>query len=294
MSTKLAVLLLTVSLPVVSLAWGPDGHMAVGLIAQHYLTTSARQRAIQLLQGDHLGDHRVANWADFIRGNKGYDQTYPGNHQWHYVDIDVKTAATNFSLPADGNDVADQILFWQRALVNKTNSVERRRDALRFLVHFVADVHQPLHCAMRDDDRGGNLLPIHSFHGMRYTIDPDMAREHALNLHKTWDEYLVNESMDDPSAVNFTWKLLKGISEEQAAAWRSGDPKTWAWESHELAVSNAYCYSDGSPLPEASDGKLIDLTEQNYIAANVPIVCQQLQKAGVRLAMLVNEALGVR
>ena len=285
-------LLAVLAIPAVCLAWGPDGHMAVGMIADHYLTPSARQEVGKILGGDRLGDHRVANWPDFIRGNKDYDRIYPGNHKWHYIDIDVKTAETNFALPSGGDDVVDQIEFWQKELGNKTNTVERRRDALRFLVHFVADIHQPLHCAVRDDDRGGNLVPIHSFHGIRYTIDPDMAREHPLNLHKTWDEYLVYESMDDPSAADFAKKLLAGISPAQAAAWKAGDPKTWAWESHALAVTRAYCYSDGSPLPEASDGKDIDLTEKNYVATNVPIVREQLQKAGVRLAMIVNEALG--
>ena len=285
------VVFLLLAAPVACRAWGPEGHMVVAMIAEHYLTPEARHQVNQILGGDHLDDNRVANWPDFIRGNKSYDEIYPGNHAWHYIDIDIKTPAAKYALPPDGNDVVDQVVRWQKELAEPTNTVERRRDALRFLVHFTADVHQPLHCAFRDDDRGGNLLFLHSFHGDKFVIDEETARERTLNLHKAWDEYLVYETISGLSFDEFAEMLIHGIKAEDAAAWKTGAPKSWAWESHELAVAHAYRFTDGSPLPEADDGKPIDLTDANYIAGNVLVVREQLQKAGVRLAMLINDAL---
>jgi hypothetical protein len=276
--------------PGASLAWGPEGHVAVGTIAEQYLTPEARKEVRRVLGRDHLSYHRIANWPDFIRGNKEYDRIYPGNHAWHYVDIDINTPEAEFTLPADQNDVVDQIVRWQKEFARRDNPVARRADALKFLVHFTADIHQPLHCAFRDDDRGGNLLPLHSFSGARISLDVEMARERELNLHKVWDDYLLQETMGGIPEEEFPESLMAGIRPEDVAGWQGGDPKQWAWESHELAVTHAYRFTDGSPLPRISSGKSIDLTEANYITANVPVVREQLQKAGVRLAMLINEA----
>jgi hypothetical protein len=274
-------------------AWGPEGHIAVGGIAERYLAPEARKDVRRILGSDHLYYNRIANWPDFIRGNKDYDRLFPGNHDWHYVDIDINTPEVGFALPTNGNDVADQIVHWQAELAQRTNTVERRRDAIRFLVHFVADIHQPLHCAFRDGDRGGNLLPIHSFRGAHISLDEEMARERTLNLHKVWDDYLLQEAMDGIAEEGFADSLMAGIRPEDEAAWRSGTPKQWAWESHELAVTRAYRFTDGSPLPAAADGRTINLTDANYISANAPLVREQLRKAGVRLAWLINEALSV-
>ncbi len=277
--------------PGLCLAWGPAGHIAVGAIAEQYLTPEARKEVLRVLDGNHLNYNRIANWPDFIRGNKEYDRVFPGNHAWHYIDIDLNTPEAEFKLPADQNDIVDQVVRWQKELARRDNPVETRRDAIRFLVHFVADIHQPLHCAFRDGDRGGNLLPLHSFSGAWVSLDRDRARERELNLHKVWDDYLLQETIGGFSEDNFPQALMVGIQPEDEAAWRNGDPKQWAWETHELAVTRAYRFTDGSPLPRAVDGGTIDLTEANYISANVPVVREQLQKAGVRLAWLINEAL---
>ena len=266
--------------------------MAVGTIAERYLTPQARQAVDGILNGERLGDHRIANWPDFIRGNREYERLYPHNNLWHYIDVDVATPQADFTLPANGEDVVDQVARWQNVLGQRDASAVQRRDALRFLDHFVGDLHQPLHCALRNEDRGGNLLPIHSFRGEHFTLSGENEREHALNLHKVWDECLVAEAVNGGSFGDFVNGLEKDITPDRVAAWQKGTPKDWAWDTHTLAVTHAYRFADGTALPHVADGKEIDLTESNYIAGNVPIVREQLEKAAVRLARLINEALG--
>lgn len=273
-------------------AWGGAGHRTVGLIAEAMLTPQARQFLQRALPGQGLGDDELANWPDLIRGNPYFDRIYPGNNRWHYIDVDIAAPGPAVPLPADGQDVVDQVLFWQQELAQPRLSWHRRHDALAFLVHFTADMHQPLHCAFRDNDRGGNLLPVRTFRGAYCTVDAAADDTLRPNLHKTWDEYLLCEAMAGLSAEDFAATLAQEISPQQRILWQKGDPRTWAWENHLLAVSRVYRFSDDTPLPDSWQGPGVDLTLENYIHANVRVVREQLQKAGVRLAALINAACG--
>lgn len=273
-------------------AWGPEGHMTIGLIAEYFLIPLAKQQVQVILQGERLSDNDVANWPDIIRGNKTHEQIYPGNAKWHYVNFDVATPAAELRLPADGNDVVDQVVFWQKELANQDNSEQRRCDALRFLGHFVGDLHQPLHCTFRDEYRGGNLVPVHSFRGEYFTVNAETTIDRLPNLHSTWDESLVYETMGGESVSNFAAQLLKNITADRVSQWDEGDPYQWALQTHGLAVTNAYRFTDGSPIPKTWKRPGIDLTRSNYIDANLPVVREQLQRAGVRLAHLINATLG--
>ncbi len=269
--------------------WGLEGHMTVGSIAEQFLTPKAKEEVGQILNGEHLGDLRVAGWADYIRGHRDFKRIYPNNKKWHYADIDI--TATNLVLPADKNDVVDQVIVWQKVLAQTNAEPQKRRDALRFLVHFTGDMHQPLHLSFRDEDRGGNLLPIHSFEGGFYVINQEIDPELQLNLHATWDECLVLEAINWAEQAAFVQNLIKDIQPGQVSEWEKGTVKDWAWQTHQLSPTHVYRFTDGTPLPEAAEGKDIDLTETNYITANVPIVRMQLERAGVRLATLINRAL---
>lgn len=150
---------------------------------------------------------------------------------------------------------------------------------LYFLVHFVGDMHQPLHCGNRDDDRGGNLQPVKSVFG---------KEEDKLNLHKVWDGHLVKAARGELTVDDFSKRLLNDIKEEDRAKWSKGETKDWAWESHMIVVKNVYNYRTGEELPKEA----IDLNDDNYMKANVPIVVEQLKKGGIRLAMVLDECFG--
>jgi len=281
-------------LPSSAWAWGPEGHEVVADIAEEYLTTNAQKAVKAILGSKDLGDYEIAGWPDIIRGNQEYEAIYPGNGSWHYIDFDVwKRYSKNFKLtpPENRQDIVSQIGRWEKELASKDIAPGRRLDALRFLVHFVGDVHQPMHCAFRAGDMGGNMIPINSFHGKHYSFTADTPMDWAPNLHSVWDEYLVYELMAGISPKTFANRLVKEITPEQLPYWRKGDPINWATDSYWRARKEAYRWTNGQKLPYTWKRPGMDLTSDNYIDSHLPIVQEQLEKAGVRLAQLLNTAL---
>lgn len=272
-------------------AWGPEGHAVVSRIAAQFLTPRADEKLKAILQDRHLDDYDVASWPDMVRGNREYEQLYPGNGRWHYVDFDAFAHSADLRLPEDGQDVVSQITRWQVEVARSRKPAPSRLDALRFLVHFVGDLHQPLHCAYRYNDMGGNMLPVHSFRGAHFRISEEEPMDRLPNLHSTWDEYMVYEVMDGLTPEKLAAQLAAEINPEQARAWAESKPLDWAMESYYLARKKAYRFTDGSNLPFTWTRPGMDLTLENYIESNVPVVREQLQKAGVRLAALLNAAL---
>jgi hypothetical protein len=286
-----AALLIAAALPQPAPAWGPEGHAMVGEIAERFLTPRTRERVKAILGKKQLDDYEVASWPDIIRGNKEYDVLYPQNSRWHYVDFDAFTRPAELQLPEDDQNIVGQIVAWHKELARPRLPRGRRLDALRFLVHFVGDVHQPLHCAYRYNDMGGNAIPVHSFRGAHFSIDADTPADHLPNLHSVWDECLVYELMDGTEPAALARQLADEITPEQQAQWTKSRPLDWALEGHTLAHDHAYHFTDGTDLPFTWSRPGIDLTRENYIDANLPVVREQLQKAGVRLAHLLNTAL---
>jgi hypothetical protein len=282
------------ALPHPALAWGPEGHEVVGNIAAQYLTPRAAAEIKALLGSKKIGSYEISCWPDIIRGNREYEKIYPGNGTWHYIDFDVwKPYSEDFELKVseDGQDVVSQIRYWQKELAAADTPRPRRKDALKFLVHFVGDVHQPMHCAFRAGDMGGNMIPINSFKGKHYSFDADTPMDWAPNLHSAWDEYLVNELMAGVKPRTFANRMVKEISAEQIRYWDDDDPLVWATDSYWRARKEAYRWTNGQKLPYTWKHPGMDLTSENYIDSHLPIVQEQLAKAGVRLALLLNSAL---
>ena len=274
-------------------AWGPEGHEIVAEIALYHLTPATRVAVDDVLGEFKLGDYDVASWPDSIRGEKEFDRRYPANGRWHFIDFDTRQRYDEkFKLKVsdDGNDVVSQILRWRDELRGGKLKGERRLDALRFLVHFTGDVHQPLHCAFRYGDMGGNMLPIHSFAGRNYCFGDGAALDYAPSLHGVWDEHLVNELVANRKTKDVVRELQGEITREQVGDWMHGDVLRWANDSYWIARKKAYRWSNGENLPYKWTGPGMDLTSANYIDAQMPIVRVQLQKAGVRLAGLLNSA----
>ena len=134
-------------------------------------------------------------------------------------------------------------------------------------------------------------MPVHSFHGMHYTVETETAIDRPPNLHSTWDESLVCEAIGGASITSFVARLLAEITPDKMDQWDKGDPYQWAVQTHNLAVAKAYRFTNGSAIPKSWKRPGVDLTRDNYIDANLPVVQEQLEKAGVRLAYLINTAL---
>jgi S1/P1 Nuclease len=167
--------------------------------------------------------------------------------------------------------VVDKIQEFAAELADPATDLEEQVVALKFLLHFVGDLHQPLHSS-DDNDCGGNDKKV-SAAGFR-----------AGNLHHYWDTEFVDQLETDPKSI--ASDLIGHISHTQATAWQTGSPSDWAMESFKVAKTDAY-----GLLPDPSAGKTYRLTDE-YITTATGDVAQQLSKAGVRLAFVLNKALG--
>ena len=274
-------------------AWGPEGHEIVAEIALHYLSPAARIAVDEVLGPYKLGDYDVASWPDIIRGDKDYAERYPRNGRWHYIDFDAGLwydDSFKLEVSRDGDDIVSQILRWRDELKSGALEGERRLDALRFLVHFVGDVHQPMHCAFRYGDQGGNMLPVNSFTGQNFSFGPESEMDYSYSLHGVWDEALVGELVAGRKTKDVVRDLQKGIARDQVRQWMHDDVMQWAVDNYWIARKKAYRMSNGEKVPYKWARPGMDLTRENYIDSHVPIVAEQLQKAGVRLAGLLNSA----
>jgi hypothetical protein len=257
-SVLAAVGLLLASVP--ALAWGAEGHEVAADIALRELRPMARAQVAHLLGSDAMLVQQ-SNWADEIKDQR------PDTAPWHFVDIPL--AARGFVPRRDcarGDCVVAQIEADLQALRNRRLGDRSRAQALLFLIHFVADVHQPLH-AQDNDDKGGNAVRV------------EIGRERA-NLHRVWDVDVVEAMGFDPDAV--AAGIESGITPQQHQAWSRGSPADWANEAHAIARDQIY-----PPLHGAREIRL----PRDYAWRDASVARMQLAKAGVRLAWLLNTTL---
>lgn len=244
-------------------AWSHEGHRVIGTIASANFD-EATAKAVREL----LGDQSVADaccWADDVRSDHRYDWIKP----LHY--INVPRGAERVDLKRDGLDgqqAVSAILKYRDVLKDPEASKEERVLALRLVLHLVGDVHQPLHVSFRDD-LGGNKLRLKAF-----------GRDSTL--HRAWDTDLVRRRLRDTSGG---WPVLsadlrEAITPEQRAKWsKSRDPVAWANES--LAITRRIYAS----MPKAPGD-----VDDSYYAKWMPTVNERLQAAGIRRAVLLNDA----
>lgn len=272
--------------PTAAHAWGDEGHEIVASIAARYLTAAAAAKVNALLAADP--DRLTApdllsraTWADAYR-SAGHRETA----SWHYVDLeldhpDLKAACDGFPPPAHPASagpardcVVDRINAFAAELANPATPQPERILALKFVLHLVGDVHQPLH-ASDNHDRGGNCLRL-SLGGPRTT-----------NLHHYWDDTVVEALGTDPRAV--AGRLRARITPAEASAWRQGDPASWAMDTYR--VSKAVAYWSGARPGCDRDAAPVSLPT-GYEARAEAAAAVQLEKAGVRLGAVLNRSLG--
>ena len=204
--------------PAFARAWGGDGHQLTCLIAEDHLTPAAQAGIRQLIGSAYISDAENANWADEIRR----DRTETG--PWHFVDIPIDAAGFDEKRDGqDGNNVIDKITFFENVLKDKSVSKSDRVEALKFVVHLVGDVHQPLHCAERNKDKGGNL---------RLVFMPGQPM--ATNLHSVWDSGILERHMGKARNLDYSDKLNAAITPQQAKQWARGTPTDWAKASKKM------------------------------------------------------------
>lgn len=234
-------------------AWGPAGHRAVGQIAAALLSEPARRAALELLEGQSLAEASV--WADEIRSDAAWSHTGP----WHYVNIeDGETYETSRQNP--GGDVIQAIRRFERVLRDRTAPKQDRAVALRLLVHFVGDIHQPLH-AGRAGDRGGNSISVRWF-----------GRD--SNLHAVWDSGIVE--WRQPDHAKLAGQAVAAYS-VRLRGWQRDGLLVWVEESMALRPQ-VYAIGDGNLGPR-------------YLERNWPVVQQRIAQAGARLAALLDSVL---
>lgn len=299
LNLTVAAAYLLAALPTPAFAWGDEGHKAIAVIADHFLTPAVRQKVQAMLESDpdSLTAHDVSSaaiWADRYRDSdrKTTKQRYNATHLWHFVDIETKgdKAGDAFSAcfhepktpagtPASQGPARDciynKIGAFAAELVDPKVSSAEKTIALKFLLHLVGDVHQPLHTA-DNHNSGGNAIRVKA-RGSR-----------VGTFHHFWDVELVERA--DPGAARGDYQrlsqtLIKGISSKEVSSWSRGTAKDWALESNALVKSDPIM-----ALPKADFRRTHELSDV-YVEDATKQAREQLQKAGVRLAAVLNEAL---
>ncbi len=282
------------ALPQQAAAWGDDGHRVVALIAEHYLTPTAKRHVDAMLAADtdELTKHDIASeatWADRYRDANHRKDHYDATKRWHFVDLeitdpDMKAACFDRkplpagTLASNGDKMAcivDKITQFAAELEALGTDAEERLVALKFLLHFVGDMHRPLH-ASDNNDAGGNSVKV--------MVDgfPHKAKD---ELHAFWDTQFVEALGRPPAAL--AMQLVAQITPEQEAEWKQGSPDDWAMEAFNIAFDDVY----GQP-PLSRD--TLQRLDAAYVARAEKDVALQLSRAGVRLAAVLNKALGTQ
>jgi hypothetical protein len=294
-------------------AWGPLGHRAIAAIAEKHLTPATQSHiAVILAQGHDLDLPSIANWADEVRAaasgrgplrddaeSRAFNDKFATNALWHFVDLPL--GAEDYRQVAGFTSVNDVVHAIKRCItvLEKSESIAddfTKPQALRLLVHFVGDIHQPLHCGTgfydlsdlkhpvlitdpkrsrgMPSDRGGNDL----FFG----ADPNQE------LHAFWDESLVltiHDSTDYRSLADW-------LDSVQSTSPSTGDyhdwPEQWAIDSVHQARKAYKDIQFGAAMIINQRLKITIQLPTGYVEANTAVAAEQLSKAGFHLAELLN------
>ncbi len=240
-------------------AWGANGHRIIGAIAEQHLSAEAKAEVMAILEGQSLA--RASTWADEMRSAPGQFWQRQSS-RWHFINIDSQQAFLNtehqaHSDKADIKDAYSAILTAISALSKADTSAADKQFYLRFLIHLIGDIHQPLHVG-RSADRGGNRINVEFF-------------SQVTNLHRLWDTQLIAHQQLSYSE----YKDFICCTQSQVTQNKNVDVKAWLLESHQLATS---IYAQGN-----------EQLGYEYVYQYQAIVEQQLRRGGLRLAALLNQ-----
>jgi hypothetical protein len=236
-------------------SWGKIGHRTIGEIAERQLTSETREIVRELLDGQSLAV--ASTWADEMRSNPNFDKYA----KWHYVNLPLDKEYGEIEHTQDNvviiiNQAID-------SLKSKTTTRDVKQFYLKYLIHMVGDLHQPLHTG-RFEDYGGSKIKV-KFKGRK-------AEETNTNLHVLWDSDMIDDYK--MSYTEYADKLMDEF--ENKPDFPQGNAEEWADESHSY-LHKIYETEAGSYL------------SYDYVYDNLPIVDQRLYQAGIRLGNLLNE-----
>ena len=281
--SKLLIFLLLL-LPTLLPAWGANGHRIVAHIAQENMTPAARARMDEILGNNYLA--QVANWPDYIKAESGWDFAKP----WHYMTVqpdetpadvaeyngkrdgvDNVREGIDLMVGVLGGDAGARNRLQELLTKNKVEPLNGSLDAtaLAFLIHFIGDVHQPMHVG-KNRDQGGNKIAV-LYYGDRY------------NLHSVWDTQLIeHERLSYTEFANFAVMHTR----DQKTVWEDDPLRQWIDESvalREEIYNTLYDRTDRETgLPDFS---------WDYQHDFLPVVENRLAAAGYRAAWLLNNLL---
>ncbi len=251
---KFIVVIFFFSFTLNGFAWGVTGHRASGLIAEQYLNAKAKKKINQLLKGESLA--MAGNWMDEIKSDSAYDYM----NDWHWVTIETGQTYDQSRKNAKG----DVIMTLEKIIAElQTHKLDPKKEVeyIKILLHLVGDIHQPFHVGCCDD-QGGNKVKVKWF-------------KNESNLHKVWDSEMIDETR-----LSYT-ELVQALGKpdkDTVAAWQKNSVRDWAVESMSYR-KQAYAIGDGN-------------LGYKYSYKNLGTAKEQILKAGVRLANILNQIYG--
>lgn len=252
---RLAIVL-AFTLPAPVMAWGKTGHRVIATIAERYLSSTARKEIAGILGVETIAE--ASNWPDFMRSDPSafWQQTAS---PWHYVTVPTGKTYAEVGAPPEG-DAVTALQSFSTTVASPSASRTDKQLALRFIIHIVGDLHQPLH-AGNGTDKGGNDIRV-TFNGR------------PTNLHALWDSGLVDEEQLSYSEMS-AW-LARRTTRTNAMAWGNAEPIVWIAESAALR-DRIYPAAGETALGYA------------YIFQHQREVEDRLAQGGVRLAAYLNQ-----
>ncbi|MGC0774917.1 MAG: S1/P1 nuclease [Candidatus Acidiferrum sp.] len=290
-------------------AWGCKGHQTVALIAEKHLTIETREWALKLLSenpidpklkrfcGEATRDAMAdaSTWPDDVRGERK-------NGPWHYIDIPRGSKRGPLEpYCGQGGCVTSAISEQLAILKDKSADAAKRAEALRYVIHFVGDLHQPLH-TITNADEGGNCVPLKYFrrnaHQHNHSFTP--------NLHGIWDTAIPERDAEGADPAEYA-DTLDALFSADIAGWQKAGIHVddWVWEGYDFAESVVY----GELTPKiaiepnvavhscADDNNIGErMLHLNIVAGEAyqekaaAVAEKRIAEAGVRLAMILNEA----
>ena len=233
--------------------WGQTGHRVIAKIAQEYLNDNTRDSINKILNGKSLVS--VSNFADEIKSDRKYDKYKP----WHYVNMNLDDNYGEIVLNKKG-DVVQAINYSIKILNNKKSSRNERTFYLKLLIHFIGDIHQPLHVG-RFEDRGGNDIKVKWF-------------GKTTNLHRVWDSQIIDSHQMSYTELS---KDLPILTLREINKIKNDSILIWVKESQNLSK---LIYSD--VISESNLGF-------HYKYKYLDKLKLRLLKGGIRLASILNK-----
>jgi hypothetical protein len=275
----------------------------VARIATANLTSTAKQKIAALLQnGSCPGASTLADrmacasvWADSVRYT-----TYPETYNWHFVDISLKFEDYDHERDCEENDgggdcgipaLANMIAFLKGEQTAPKYKKYSRTNALKFIIHIVGDLHQPLHTVR--EETGGNFFFVKYGGAASGTLldcyNPDSGENFPIlqeKLHKIWDTCILTEQLRSTNVTKYARNLNNDISGQEKTGYEDGTPTDWLLETHQIAIDNAY---KGLPAGKKTGKNRYTTIPAGYYEASRPPVETQLKRAGIRLSKILND-----